>query len=507
MSIYLRSYWFAAVGHKVVADIRSSLYGSILSQEIAFFDRMRAGDLVSRLSNDCAMLQSAVSINISVIIRYGLQVLIGVVLMIFLSIKLTLAILILIPVLMIISIILGKKLRQASRKMQDALAQANGMAEESIYSMRTVKGFSNEQHELKRYGSAIERSLQFGLSRAKVGSFLQAFVSFLLNAAIVGVFGLGVYMVLQNQISVGDLTAFLLYGVIVAVSFGFLASAYTELAQSLGAAERIFEVLDRTSGLSESKSPMSIKLPVKGEVVFENVSFHYPTRPDIDVLSGINLNVKQGQTLALVGPSGAGKSTIIALLLRLYDPLRGVIRFDGVDLKELKLSELRSHIAIVPQEPELFSVSIGENLSYGKAGASEDEMLRVCKDANILDFVMNLPSGLSTHVGDRGVQLSAGQKQRIAIARAMLKNPALLLLDEATSALDSENEALVHEALKRLMSGRTTIVIAHRLATIQNADSVVVIDRGKIIQSGKHDSLRREHGLYQQLVERQELRS
>lgn len=505
--IYLRSYWFAAIGHKVVAALRSKLYRTIVDQDLSFFDSNRSGDLVSRLSSDCSMLQNAVSVNLSVLIRYALQVAVGVVLMCILSLKLSAAILVSVPLLVVISIILGKRLKIASRLMQDELGTANTVAEETIYAMRTVKAFAKEAHESKRYKSAVDRALNYGLSRSSVASFLQAFVSFLMNASIVLVFAYGVHLVLITEISYGDLTGFLLYGIIVAVSFAFLASTYAEFAQSLGAAERIFEVLDRKVNMLDPASPKKLSQPARGAIEFKAVSFAYPSRSDLTVLHDISFKVVAGQTLAVVGPSGGGKSTLMALILRLYDPSRGNVTFDGIDLRELTLLDLRSAIAIVPQEPELFSVSIAENLRYGKADASEAELERACAEANILDFINTLPSRFKTNVGDRGVQISAGQKQRIAIARAILKNPALLLLDEATSALDSENEVLVQDALRKLMHGRTTIVIAHRLATIQDADSVIVLDRGAIVQTGKHETLRREVGLYQQLVERQELHS
>ena len=505
IAIYYRTYYFGAIGHNVISALRTELYKALVNQEISFFDSHRAGDLVSRLASDSVLLQSAVSINISVLVRYSLQVLIGVVLMLLISVKLTLAIIITLPIIIALSIVLGKRLKLASRKVQEELAVANVIAEETTYAMRTVKAFGREAHECTRYGAAIGRALVLGLSRTSTGATLQSFVSFIMNAAIVVVLCFGVHMVLRQELSAGDLTGFLLYGVLVAVSFAFLAGTYTELMQALGAAERVFEILDRPPALGDPPRPRTLPAPLRGTIEFKKVSFSYPNRPELEVLHDLSFRLRSGETLALVGPSGAGKSTIVGLILRFYDPTCGVVSLDDIDVRELSRNDLHTPIAVVSQDPELFAVSVAENLRYGKADATLAELETVCQQANILDFVNTLPLRFDTHVGDRGVQLSGGQRQRLAIARAMLKNPSLLLLDEATSALDSENEMLVQDALKTLMKGRTTLVIAHRLSTIMNSDTVIVLDHGRIVQLGRHESLREERGLYRELVERQEL--
>ena len=505
LCIYMRSYLLGIVGQKVVAKLRQDLFTALIQQEIAFFDRQRIGDLVSRLASDTTLVQSAVSTSISVFIRYSLQVLIGMALMLSISIELTLAIIVILPLLVTVSIYLGKKLKRLSKAVQEQLGLANVVAEETTYSARTVKAFGKEAYESKRYSLAIDRALELGIKRTKVSAFLQSFVSFLMNAAIVLVMFYGIYMVQSSPLSVGDLTGFLLYGVLVAVSFAFLAGTYSDFTQAMGASERIFEILDREPDLPVPKAPDNLPSPARGEVTFDDVSFEYPSRPGERVIDTISFRLMQGETLALVGPSGAGKSTVVALILRFYDASSGRITFDGFDIRRVSTHALRSRIAVVSQEPEVFSATIAENLRYGKLDAPTEELEAVCEQANLLEFIQGLSNGFNTHVGDRGIQLSGGQKQRLAIARAMLKNPALLLLDEATSALDSENERLVQDAIRSLMKNRTTLVIAHRLSTVKNADQLIVLDHGRVVQQGKHETLREAEGLYSQLVARQEL--
>lgn len=504
LSFYVRSYLFGIVGQKVVADLRKDLFNAIITQEVEFFDTRRTGDLVSRLNSDTLLVQDAVSIKLSVLIRYTIQVIVGLVLMSFISWKLTVTLGFILPVIVAISIGLGRKLKRYSRLQSEQLGQATAISEESLSSIRIVKAFNAESTEAHRYTVAIHKVLNFGIKRSKIAAFLASFVSFLLNACIVGVLGFGVQLVLEGSLNIGDLTAFLLYGAIVAVSFALVAGGYTELLQSLGAAERVFELIDRNQPTS-SDTKAGKTVASLGQVEFRNVSFAYPARPEIPVLKNISFTARAGKVTALVGPSGAGKSTIVSLVLRLYKQNSGKVLFDGTDAELISVQSLRDHSALVPQDPQLFGVTIADNLRYGKPGATLQELHAACQSANILDFIDALPEKFETNVGERGIQLSQGQRQRISIARALLRNPALLILDEATSALDSENEFLVQEALKLLMHGRTTIVIAHRLSTIKNADTVLVLDQGEIVQDGTHESLSNSTGLYRTLVERQEL--
>lgn len=501
---YFRSYLFGVVGQRVVAFVRARLFRIIIDRPIEFFDTNRTADLVSRLNSDCVLLQDAVSVRLSVFVRYSVQVIVGTLLMAALSPVLTVALLNIVPLLVGLSLLLGRKLRRVSRAQQEALGTSASIAQESFEAARLVRAFNREQFEVARYSDSNTQVLSLGLARTATASFFSSFVSFLLNVAIVGVLVYGVHLVGIERLTIGDLTAFLLYGVIVAVSFAFLAGGYTDLLQSLGATDRVFEVLELGEARSQKMSRPDIQVH-SGRYEFRDVSFSYPGRPDIEVLHSLSFSIPEGKTTALVGPSGAGKSTIVNLMLGLYDPSRGEILVDGTDIATIDTQSLRQHIALVPQEQALFATTIAENLRYGKESASDEELLRACEQVNLLSFIESLPQGLHTLLGERGAQLSTGQKQRLAIARALLRDPKVLILDEATSALDSENEHLVQQALNTVLKGRTAVVIAHRLATIKGADQVVVLEQGRLVQQGTHESLSRETGLYRQLVERQEI--
>lgn len=505
---YYRSYIFGVIGQRVVAKLRSDLYSALIRQNIEFFDRERVGDLVSRLGSDTLMIQDAVSIKLSVFIRYSFQVAVGIGMMLYLSFKLTLTILLSLPVLVLISIVLGKRLKQYSKIQQSELAASSVIAEETFGAVRIVKAFNREDFERSRYGASNERTLKAGLGRTALSAFFSSFVSFLMNVSIVVVVLYGMFLVGKGGLSTGDLTAFLLYGVIVAVSFAFVAGGYGEFVQAIGAAERVFELLTPSSATKalEDLSLKKIADLKNKDLQFDRITFNYPTRPEVPVLSDISFKIEHGKKTALVGPSGSGKSTIVSLILGFYAPTSGKIQIGDSSLETFSVVDLRNHIAVVPQDPQLFAVSIGENLKYGKLDATQAELESVCQSVNLLDFIRSLPEGFSTNVGEKGVQLSGGQKQRLAIARAMLRNPDLLLLDEATSSLDSENERLVQNALAKLMDGRTALVIAHRLSTIQDAAQVIVLEHGKVIQRGTHNELSSRAGLYKQLVEKQELK-
>lgn len=500
----LRYYLFTVAGERIVMRLRKQLYEQIVSQEIAFFDQRRTGELTSRLLADTSVLQNAVSVNISMALRNFVGAVGGVALLAYTSAKLTLLMLVVVPPIAIGAVWFGRKVRRFSRAVSDAIAASSNVAEESIAGVRTVRMFAKEQQETARYGAAIANAFELSRRRIKVTGGFQAAVTTLGSSALVAVLWYGGRLVLDNVMTVGQLTAFLLYTTGVAMSLGTLASLWSDFMSATGAGDRVFDLLDRSATIPLHGGAV---LPsFAGHVRFDNVHFTYPSRPDIPVLRGIDLDISAGEMVALVGPSGGGKSTIAGLIPRLYDPDVGRITIDGHDLRDLDPSHLREHIATVSQEPTLFSTSIYENIAYG-AGAvtpTREAVEAAARAANAHDFILSFPDGYETAVGERGVQLSGGQKQRIAIARAVLRDPAILILDEATSALDAESEHLVQEALERLTKRRTTLVIAHRLSTVVGAHRVVVIDGGRIAQSGPHDALMRApDGLYRKLVERQ----
>jgi ABC transporter fused permease/ATP-binding protein len=500
-----RAYLFALAGERGVKRVRERLFASLVAQEVAFFDSERTGDLTSRLSSDTASLQGLLSTLLSMTLRNVVQVVGGLALLVVTSPKLTGVMLLVVPAVALGAVIYGRRIRALAKRYQDALAEAGHVAEEALSSIRTVRAFAAEPAEVARYGRAIDVS--FALARTRVGAaaVFMGSASAGVYAAIAVVLGYGGTLVAAGELTAGALTAFLVYTLLIAMGLGALAEVWAEGMRGLGAAERI---LDLTARVPLMPSRGGQRLPrVDGRLAFEAVRFRYPTRPDMEVLRGVDLTVAPGEVVALVGPSGAGKSTLGALLIRLYDPASGRVTLDGVDLRELDPAWLRRLVGVVSQEPVLFSTSIGENVRYGRTDASDEEVRDAIRAANAEAFVSTFPEGLATKVGERGQQLSGGQKQRIAIARALLKDPRLLLLDEATSALDAESEALVQEALARLMRGRTAVVIAHRLSTVVGADRVVVVDAGRVVEEGRHADLLAQGGSYARLVERQVLRA
>ena len=505
---YYRHLFFQMAGYRVVAKLRNDLYAAIVKQDIAFFDASRVGDLLSRLSADTQLVQRAVTINVSVGLRYILQVVGGVAMMLYISWKLSVLILLLIPLIVGASYFWGKRLGALSKLMQGELARANVVAEESIGAIRTVRIFGGERDERARYAEANAAALHYGAARTRVAALFSSSMVFLQHSGIALSIWYGGELVLRGTLSIGDLTGFLLYCVVVAVSFGFLVGAWEEFMQAVGASERIFEILDSPPVVVTPTAPIAI--PAREAIAadtpcveFRHVTFAYPSRAELPVLSDISFTIPDGKSVALVGPSGGGKSTVAALISRFYDPQQGSILYRGVPLPDLALEDLRNEMSAVPQQPQVFSVSIRENIAYGRPSASSDDVVAAAKAAHIFDFAQSLPQGLDTLVGDRGVQLSGGERQRIAIARAILKDPKILILDEATSSLDSENEQLVQNALAALMRGRTSLVIAHRLSTVQHADLVLVLKGGAIIQRGTHHDLMREEGLYRSFVAHQ----
>jgi ATP-binding cassette subfamily B protein len=499
---FTRAYLFTVTGERVVAELRSRLYDAIVIQEIAFFDERRTGELTNRLASDTSVLQNTVTTNISMALRFGLQAVGCIGILIYTSPRLTGVMLAVVPVVVLVGVIYGRQVRKLSTKVQDALARANEVAEETFAGIRTVRSFARESSERERYAAAVDGSLDLAIQRTRASSMFGAAISFAGYAAIVLVIWYGGLLVVNHEITIGTLMSFLIYTLLIAVSLGALSSLYADFMKAIGASERVFELIDRVPSIAAPEKPAHLAHP-RGEVAFHDVTFAYPSRPERDVLSDFEMTLAPGEVVALVGQSGSGKSTVAALIPRFYDPQRGWITFDGIDLRELDPDWLRAQIGVVSQEPILFAMSIAENIRYGRPGATEAEIEAAARAANAHEFVLGFPEGYQTLVGERGVRLSGGQKQRIAIARALLKDPKVLILDEATSALDAESEYLVQEALDRLMQGRTTLVIAHRLSTVKDADRVVVMEGGKIIQVGRHEALMAVPGLYRRLVERQ----
>lgn len=515
---YARHYYLQLAGLKIVTRLKEDLVKALLNQNTSFYDLSNTGDLLSRVSADTEAVQRGLSINISVVIRYTIQVIGGIILMMLLSVKLSSIILLIIPLLAIFSIFWSQKLKVLSSSVQKALGESSISVEEALNGIRTVKVFSAEEKEFKRFSEKIHSALKLSNSRTHIAALFSSSMVTILHISIAVVFYFGISAVSNNELTNGELTAFLLYCTIVAVSFGFLTNAWAEFVQSIGAAERVYEILDKeiedssnseNSAYSENISKSSqdkISNSTNSntfEICFKEVSFSYPSRPDKEVLSKIDFKMEAGKTLALVGPSGSGKSSIASLIPRLYEPTSGQILLNGRPINELKIKELRKDISFVAQNVHLFSASLRYNLTYGTSDYTEEKLHEIIKLSSLESFINTLPEGLETQIGDKGILLSGGERQRVSIARSLLQNPDILILDEATSALDSENEKAVQFALKNLLKNRTTLMIAHRLSTIQHADLVLVLKEGKIIQKGTHESLMNEQGLYKTMVEYQ----
>ncbi len=502
---------FVRVSEKAMKDIRLELYGKMVSLPISFFEKRRVGELISRLSSDVTQLQDVLSFTLAEFFRQIATLLIGITILLFTSVQLTLLMVSTFPVLVVVAIVFGRYIRKLSKKTQDALADSNVIVEETFQSIQSVKSFTNELFEIFRYENSLHKVIENALKTARLRGFFVSFIIFGLFGAIILVLWFGAGMVETKQISVGELTSFIIYTAFIGGAVGGMGELYAQLQRTVGASERILEILtepsevDTKALISAKKENKSLeKTPIKGNIRFDQVHFSYPTREDIEVLKGVSFEIQEGQKIALVGYSGAGKSTIIQLLGRYYTLAQGSITIDGLDINDYNITDLRKSIGTVPQEVILFGGTIGENISYGKPDATQEEIASAAKKANALNFIESFPSGFDTLVGERGIKLSGGQRQRIAIARAILKDPSILILDEATNALDAESEQLVQEALDELMKDRTTIIIAHRLATVRKADRIYVINDGKITESGTHEELSdTENGIYSNLVKLQ----
>ena len=499
---FLRVYNLGLVGEGVVADLRKAVFGRLMTLSVRFFESRKVGEITSRLTSDVTTLQGVVSGSLAQLINQSVTLVGGIAILFVLDWRLSLVMLAIIPAVVLAGAYFGRKLRGISRDFQDALADANANAEEALTGVRVVKSFTAEELERRRYARGIDRSYTTAVRRARIRALFVPSIIMAMFTGIGVVLWYGSQLVLSGTLPPGNLLAFLFLTVTVAGSIGNFTSLYSQLQESFGASRRIFELLDERSDLEEKDVPTKLET-VRGRVQFEGVDFRYGDRGEAWVLQDVGLEARPGEVVALVGPSGAGKSTLVSLIPRFYDPSQGRILLDGIDLRDVGLLELRAHIGIVPQETQLFSGTVRENIRYGRPEATDDEVKAAAEAANAHEFILSFPEGYETVVGERGVKLSGGQRQRIAIARALLKDPRILILDEATSSLDSESEALVQEALDVLMQGRTVFVIAHRLSTVRNADRILVLDGGRITQQGSHTALMAQGGLYRSLYERQ----
>lgn len=500
VATYSRFYFVSWIGERVTADIRRAVFSHLLKLSPGFFEVTRTGEVISRLTNDTALIEVVVGSSASVALRNLLLLIGGLVMLIITSPKLTLFVVLVVPLTVAPILIFGRKLRKLSRASQDRVADVSSYIDESLHEIRTVQAYGHEVHDAVRFGQTVEAGFDTAVMRIKQRALLTAVVITFVFGAVGVILWIGGHDVLKGVITAGELSAFVFYAVIVAGAVGAISEVISDLQRAAGAAERLMELLATKPDIAAPPNPVNLTKPIRGEVKFENVTFHYPSRPDSPSLKDFSLNINPGEKLALVGPSGAGKTTVFQLLLRYYDPEKGVIQMDGVDLRQADPIAIRHQIALVPQDPVIFSGSVLENVRYGRPEASDEEVVKALEAAYAKDFVERLPEGIHSNLGERGVRLSGGQRQRIAIARAILADRPFLLLDEATSALDSESERMVQLALEKLSAGRTTIIIAHRLATVQSADRIAVVDHGQIVSIGNHANLMQENGLYARLA-------
>ena len=501
---FVRTILFANFSERAMADVRKHLYAKLIGQSLTFYETSRVGDLSSRITADVEQLQGVLAVTLSEFVRQIVTLIAGIAILAWLTPKLSLIMLLTIPIVVVLAMVFGRYIRKLSKERQGVLAETNTIVEETLQNFAVVKAFANEWYEAIRYGKHTDKIVKVSLRFAIVRGAFFAFIIFLMFGSILFILWRGAFMVQQGTMESGDLFSFVMYTVMIGGAIASLGSLYTTIAGAIGATERVQEILQSDAELDVQPVQRKVEGDFQGIIQFDNVGFAYPTRKDVQVLKGIDLNIQAGEKVALVGQSGSGKSTIIQLLMRFYNLSSGRILIDGKDLTSINLTDLRSHIALVPQEVLLFGGSIKENILYGKPDATDSELILAAKQANALEFIESFPEGFETIVGERGIKLSGGQRQRIAIASVILRDPKILILDEATSSLDANSEQAVQVALDHLMEGRTSIIIAHRLSTIKEVDRIYVLKDGKIVETGTHSQLfAMEDGIYAGLAKLQ----
>lgn len=497
---FARFYLVSWLGERVVADLRQAVFDRVIRLHPGFFEITKTGEILSRLTTDTTLLQSIIGSSASMALRNALNLVGGMIMLFVTNPKLTGLVLLVVPLVVVPILVFGRKVRKLSRASQDRVADVGAFAEESFNAIQTVQAFTHEGEDRRRFGDEVRDAFDTAIQRIAARGMLTAVVILLVFGAIAVILWVGGNDVMSGEISGGELAAFVFYATIVAFSVGIISEVFGELQRAAGATERLVELLETEPEIVAPPSPAALPETRAGRVAFNDVTFHYPSRPDTAALEGLSLTVEPGETVALVGPSGAGKSTVFQLLLRFYDPTNGTIQLDGVNIRDADPEAVRDRLALVPQDPVIFGTDGWENIRYGRPGADDAAVRAAAEAAAAAEFLDELPDGFGTFLGEKGARLSGGQRQRISIARALLRDPSVLLLDEATSALDAENERLVQRALDKLMVGRTTLIIAHRLATVVNADRIAVIDRGKLIATGTHAELIENNPLYARLA-------
>ncbi|EGQ9055566.1 ATP-binding cassette domain-containing protein [Vibrio parahaemolyticus] len=497
---FFRFYLVSSVGERVSADIRIAVFNHVITLHPSYFETNSSGDIMSRLTTDTTLLQSIIGSSFSMAMRSALMCFGAIIMLFATNVKLTLIVLASVPLVLVPIMFYGRRVRALSRQSQDSMADVGSYAGEAIEHIKTVQSFSSEPYERAAFAVEVEKAYEVGRQRVKQRAILISGVIVIVFSAIAGMLWVGGSDVIHGKMSAGDLAAFVFYAIMVASSTATISEVMGELQRAAGATERLIEILQVESDIKAPSNHLPVRSDMSAEVSFKSVNFNYPSRPNQPAIKGLNLTAEQGKVLALVGPSGAGKTTLFELLQRFYDPQQGQVLFGGEDIRQFDPNELRRQMALVPQQPALFSHDVFHNIRYGNLEATDEQVIEAAKKAHAHEFIEKLPEGYYSFLGERGVRLSGGQKQRIAIARAILKDPKILLLDEATSALDSESEHHVQQALEALMKGRTTLIIAHRLSTIQHADKIAVLDNGELVDVGNHQSLMQSCELYQRLV-------